>query len=625
MMKANKVKFFTNLMGDFLKNLKTITTFNENKIFQKGKECMGASMRSVVVFTKLTILTVLLSFFKVGTIEAQCYPNMVFRGGYLLSGTALANNAVYRFPAVLPGVDANIRLVGRNSTSTTLINIDNTTGVDDAWQPSMNFNGTDGYIDWEVSFIKTSDGTAFTMPCFTVTTLDLDRTGGSGNEWIQTTGYSSFSTSSPTSLPAPVVTGVDVKASGLTSNLAGPSLATPNTSFQVNYNSLSTFTLRTGYTVTASNVPFSMYFGTTIFDPGRIANNQGTCLTSSFDPTTITSEAITTPSSGTQYKWVSSTTTNVYNPSGGWSDVTPTQTGTTYDPPPVSTTTYYVRLAKLTTATDWRPSNVVTAAIYGPNSPACGCDNMYTIGGPDVANYSARQLRVLNQTTGANGAALGTDLLVESYGMSLDTTYDRFYYAQWNVTNPIISYMDANGKQYVTGDSLPYTAEAYNRAGFNPVNRKNYFISSGGTVWASYAPTGSGVKGTVVKLNPITYYPASAPQISSTNAGGDIVFDAEGNGFILTNSGQFYKTIFNADNSVSVLHIGQIPLPINQIGSLAFSADGKLYLSGRGTGTAPAFSGVNVYSLNLETLVLHLQHWTMRVVAFLFITLIWLP
>ena len=274
------------------------------------------------------------------------------------------------------------------------------------------------------------------------------------------------------------------------------------------------------------------------------------------------------------------------------------------------TTTVNGLLVNMTDTLVWTITNgscvskdTVTITHFPLNSPGCNCDNVYSVTGPNAAYTGEDQIRVMNTATGTYGAQFGANLLVPSYGFGMDTVYKRFYYTSTNPSSNLnIYFLDAFGVNTTTGALLPSTSETYNRAGYHPVNKKMYFISSGGSRWVSYEPTASGTGGTVTTLSPVTYYPASAPTISTSNGGGDIVFDFDGNGYILTNSGEFYKVLFNSNNSVDIIHLGKLTLPVSQLASLAFGLDGKLYLSGRGAYNGGTYAAVDIYYINLNTL-----------------------
>jgi uncharacterized repeat protein (TIGR01451 family) len=247
--------------------------------------------------------------------------------------------------------------------------------------------------------------------------------------------------------------------------------------------------------------------------------------------------------------------------------------------------------------------DTVRVSNYFANAPACNCDHIYSISGANASSYAANEIRILNRLNGTYGTRVGNILgapsVISVYGFGLDTVYKRFYYA--NVATAEIRYMDSYGNDVSTGVTLPGGAGVtYNRAGYNPVDKKMYFISNDASSWVAYSPTASGLGGAAVLMTAVNYFPASAPTVS---AGGDIVFDAEGNGYILTNAGQFYKTVFTG-SVVNIIYLGTLNLPPGfLLASLAFGVDNKLYLGGAGLSNGTGgFQGANVYSINLETL-----------------------
>ncbi len=237
-------------------------------------------------------------------------------------------------------------------------------------------------------------------------------------------------------------------------------------------------------------------------------------------------------------------------------------------------------------------------------SPACDCGSVFSVSGT-TSTFSRNQLRPLNITTGQYGAQFGTNLSVETAAISWDTLHKKMYYAE-NIltTSPIPIYaMNSSGSSVNTGASLPgfSVAENYNRAGYNPIDQKSYFISSYGTKWVSYEPNADGLGGTVSTISPITYYPSTAPTINSSNGGGDFVFDYRGNGYVITNTGHFYKALFNSSGGVTVVYLGKLTLPMSQITAIAFGSDNKCYVSGN-NGTSGSNPTTDVYYIDLETL-----------------------
>jgi hypothetical protein len=102
---------------------------------------------------------------------------------------------------------------------------------------------------------------------------------------------------------------------------------------------------------------------------GIISGTQSSC--GSFNPSAITSSSLPTGQTGTlEYKWQQSTTSS----STGFSDIT-SSNNSTYDPPTITQTTWYKRLARVSCKTDWTgavESNVVEINI----SSAILCDGI---------------------------------------------------------------------------------------------------------------------------------------------------------------------------------------------------------------------------------------------------------
>lgn len=291
--------------------------------------------------------------------------------------------------------------------------------------------------------------------------------------------------------------------------------------------------------------------------------------------------------------------------SGTWSIIS--GAGTITSPTSPSTTVTGVTAGTSTslkwtiTASGCADIDTVVISNNLATSPVCSCGSIFSSTGT-LSTFADNQIRPLNITTGQYGAQFGTNLSVGTAAISWDTLNKRLYYVNFNASTsaPTIYSMNGLGASVSTGVSLPgfSSSENYNRAGYNPVEQKNYFISSSGTNWVSYHPGADGLGGTVTNLSPITYFPSTAPKISGTNPGGDLVFDYRGNGYVVTNSGEFYKAFFNSNGSVSVVYLGKLNLTIKSIAALAFGSDNKLYVSGS-NGTSA--SG-NVYYIDLETL-----------------------
>ncbi len=102
-------------------------------------------------------------------------PMFKFQGASLTSGTALTKGAVYRFPSVVPNVDALVTIkdiVG----GIALTNIDRTAdGYSEAFQPEYKLSSlSNGYIDFEIEFVKPGTNSSLKQPLIDATGLDID-------------------------------------------------------------------------------------------------------------------------------------------------------------------------------------------------------------------------------------------------------------------------------------------------------------------------------------------------------------------------------------------------------------------------------------------------------------------
>jgi hypothetical protein len=86
------------------------------------------------IFTTLIALMflVLVQF----DVKAQCIgPDLKFANPTLVSGTALSEGAIYKFPDITPGIDCYIKLVKFNGGATLVSMETPGMGYGDAWHP----------------------------------------------------------------------------------------------------------------------------------------------------------------------------------------------------------------------------------------------------------------------------------------------------------------------------------------------------------------------------------------------------------------------------------------------------------------------------------------------------------
>ncbi|MDX2280653.1 MAG: SdrD B-like domain-containing protein, partial [Saprospiraceae bacterium] len=162
---------------------------------------------------------------------------------------------------------------------------------------------------------------------------------------------------------------------------------------------------------------------------GTIGSNENKC--GGYNPALITSITGASGGSGTlEYIWQSSSSSTP-PPGGSWTTISGA-TAATYDPPSISASTYYVRLARRAGCSSYAGiSNVVKKEVQGsmkfkgtPTDPTCanGTDGKINIDIESVMfpNYS------FNWTSAAGGSGSGSNITTEPFnitGLSAGTYY----------------------------------------------------------------------------------------------------------------------------------------------------------------------------------------------------------
>lgn len=152
------------------------------------------------VHTKIFIATLTLVMFFVTSVFAQSgpggggssspTPELVFKNPVLKSGTANKEGAVYRFPNVTTGVDAEVKLKKFSRNDIVMADIDLAgMGWDKAFQPQFGLPGVvmpwqHWYVDFEMSFFKAGTNQKQKMQKFDLTALDVDGDGNSVYEYV---------------------------------------------------------------------------------------------------------------------------------------------------------------------------------------------------------------------------------------------------------------------------------------------------------------------------------------------------------------------------------------------------------------------------------------------------------
>jgi len=199
-------------------------------------------------FLKLSIAVLFFISFTSSTVKAQCVaPTMSFHSPVLISGTDNQIGAVYLFPEVIPGVDANIEIVAFVGGAA-LWNIDDSAGIGyyDAFQPYVVAPAnTTSWMDWRITFkvAGTSNDTA--LACFSITGVDVDGNGVDLQEFIEAATPGSYALD-PNTILTFSFDGIQSKATSLVYNIPNIDTAHLEAMFQMNFTNISTLLYRNG-------------------------------------------------------------------------------------------------------------------------------------------------------------------------------------------------------------------------------------------------------------------------------------------------------------------------------------------------------------------------------------------
>jgi hypothetical protein len=203
---------------------------------------------SFLYAVRIYLLSIL--FITAGTClsRAQCVaPSMTFHSPVLISGTDLQIGAVYLFPEVMPGVDANIKVVDLVGGAQ-IWNIDDSAGIGyyDAFQPYVvaPANST-SYVDWEITFKVAGTSTDTALNCFAITGVDVDGNGVNLQEFIEAATPGSYALD-PFTILNFSFDGVRSKAVSLVANIPLIDTAHREAMFQMNFKNISTIQYRNG-------------------------------------------------------------------------------------------------------------------------------------------------------------------------------------------------------------------------------------------------------------------------------------------------------------------------------------------------------------------------------------------
>jgi hypothetical protein len=148
---------------------------------------VNATLPFELKLTRVLLLAVVMCFTSIQSFSQE----LVFQNPVLASGTAGQNGAIYRFPGVIAGVDALIKIKDRSSSAVVLQDIDvDETGWNKAFQPQLGRTGNiigiaDWWMDFEMEFVKTGTNQSANVSKFDITALDVDGDGLTVREYVE--------------------------------------------------------------------------------------------------------------------------------------------------------------------------------------------------------------------------------------------------------------------------------------------------------------------------------------------------------------------------------------------------------------------------------------------------------
>jgi hypothetical protein len=183
-----------------------------------------------------------------GLLHAQCVaPYMSFHSPVLIAGTDNQPGAIYLFPQVMAGIDANVKVVGFTGGAQ-LYNIDDSTGIGyyDAFQPYVVAPADSvSYVDWEITFKVAGTSIDTSLACFAITGIDVDGNGSNLQEFIEAATPGSYALD-PNTILNFSFDGVRSKAISLVANIPSIDTAHREAMFQMNFTNISTLQYRNG-------------------------------------------------------------------------------------------------------------------------------------------------------------------------------------------------------------------------------------------------------------------------------------------------------------------------------------------------------------------------------------------
>jgi hypothetical protein len=336
---------------------------------------------------------VLIKYTDPGAVDCANIPTLNFSSPTLISGTAGAVGAQYRFTNVTTGTDAIVTIQSKSHSDIDILTLDEPAatygGLDAAMQPIIDYNWINGggsfdaagekSVTFKIDFVNTGTLTPKNIPVVTMTGVDIDGSGVTNEvrEFIQTSNYQSYETQNPTSLALSGTT----KAKGGYASYYGINDAIQDAMISFFYPNVNSITVTYGAEWGGATGDF-VDFGLPNSDERRLNSLSFKC----YDLPNIVCQPVIAPTvtnnsrcgNGAVTLSASGCTGGTISWYSGLTGGTALATGSTYTTPTLLTTTNYYVECLLVGCTS-SPRTMVTATINAiPTASATGgtfCEN----------------------------------------------------------------------------------------------------------------------------------------------------------------------------------------------------------------------------------------------------------
>ena len=193
---------------------------------------------STLVCKLFTIFTV--SLLNLFAVKAQCIaPLMVWKNAVLVSGPGNQIGDEYKFPSVIPGVDAFVTVKDIVGGAALTSVDDNTFGYSEAWQPVVKTPTSQGvsssYVSFKIDFKDSATGSNHTFPCFQLSFIDVDGDNQHVKEFVAAKGANQIVVSNVTTLALSTLSLNFIQATGTFHNYPGIDTSAYVTNINYNY------------------------------------------------------------------------------------------------------------------------------------------------------------------------------------------------------------------------------------------------------------------------------------------------------------------------------------------------------------------------------------------------------